>query len=343
MTDNPQNPLRKTLMWRDRIEQIANQPVLDTTPHGKIVYVDTNHWIGIRNAITLEARSGVHYEVYTLLQQLSKTRTISIVVSWPLLEEVRKQTEPTKSRTLELMYELCGCCMVNFVDLDILEFNSYPNDKYPTVWTVPANILGEVVVSCGPRVPTGQAAAKEAQKYLTEFQKRVTLKDFVEMFAAKHAPVKTEEQRAFIEEKNILIEQNRRNYPFRKLFLDVWRSRAEHIVRQWKERGKISEDTAIAFPRNFYWPGCFIAPWLHSYVACDISGERMKAGDDVDFIHARLALPYCDYFFTDGRLKHLVSVKPPGVRFALKDRRPMCRATIIAEPKEILGALRFLL
>lgn len=331
----------QTLMSSSKIEQILTQAVVDTTPRGKILYLDTNHWIGIRIAKTSQAVSGVYHEIYPLLQQLARTRKVSIVASWPLLAEVHKQTEPTRSQTLEVMYELCGCYMVSLLDLDVLEFNSYPDDNYPQVWTLPANLLAEVAVSCVPRSPENQDVARKAQEYLTEFRKRITLKDFVEMHPAKR-PLKTEEQRVFIEEQNVLIEQNRKDYPFRKLLLECWRSKAEQIVRRWKKDGRIDGDAEIRFLPNFYWPGCFIPAWLNAYVACDISGDRMRKGDDADFVHARLALPYCDYFFTDRRVRHLASVKPPGVRFALKDRKPMCRAAIIFEPAEILATLRLL-
>ena len=137
------------------------------------------------------------------------------------------------------MYGLCGCYMVNFLDLDVLEFNSYPDDRYPQVWTLPANLLAELAVSCVPKAQGNQDVARKAQEYVTDFRKRITLKDFVEMHRAKH-PLNTEEQRVFIEEQNVLIEQNRRDYPFRKLLLECWRSKAEQIVRRWKEGGRIS-------------------------------------------------------------------------------------------------------
>jgi hypothetical protein len=231
--------------------------------------------------------------------------------------------------------------MVDPLDLDTLEFKSYPYHKYPTAWTLPVNMLKESLVSCVPKASQYHDIAERAQEILDDFRKRFTLKDFVETRLLRPA-VKAEEQGAFIDGQNTLIKQNRKNYPFSKLFEEAGRAKAEQIVRRWKNGGKLSEDTELHFPRDFWWPGCIIPAWLLAYVACDVSGERMKKGDDVDIIHARLALPYCDYFFTDRRMKHLVSVKPRGARSALKDLKSMCRATIMDDPNEILGTLRAL-
>ena len=298
-------------MSPERIKQICNQAVVDATPYGKILYLDTKYWVEIREATDTKSDPGAYREVHELLRRLTGTRKISIAASLPVLEEVRKQNEPTVSQTLALMYDLCRCYMVNPLDLDTLEFNSYPINKYPRAWTLPANMLAEVVVSCAPKLPKDEDDAEKVQKYIDDFRKRITLKDFVETSLC-HPPVKTEEQRVFIEGQNTQIEQNRENYPFPKLFAEVGRAKAEQIVRRWKNGGRLSEDTELHYPRDFWWPGCIIPAWLLAYVACDVSGEKMKKGDDVDFLHARLALPYCDYFFTDGRMKHLLSIKPPA-------------------------------
>jgi hypothetical protein len=229
--------------------------------------------------------------------------------------------------------------MVNPLDLNVLEFNSYPNRKYPKVWTLPTNMLREVVVSVVPKSTKHKDVAEKAQGLVDDFRSRISLRDFVET-RLSHPAVESGEQKAFIDGQNVLIDRNRNNHSFPKLFEECRLAKAQQIVTRWKKEGRIPQDANIDFQREFCWPGCVIPAWLLAYVACDVSGERMRKGDDVDFIHARLALPYCDYFFTDRRMKHLLSVKPPGAPSALKDLKSMCRATIMDDPNEILGTLR---
>jgi len=58
-----------------------------------------------------------------------------------------------------------------------------------------------------------------------------------------------------------------------------------------------------------YLPDIYINTCIHTLMRWDKT-RQFKANDFYDFEHARAALPYFQYFFTERPLKHILSMKP---------------------------------
>lgn len=76
-------------------------------------------------------------------------------------------------------------------------------------------------------------------------------------------------------------------------------------------------------------PGAYIKSMLHATVRFD-RGRKFKANDLIDFQHAEVALPYCDYFLTDKPHAHLI-------RSAKLDKDFSC--IVCDSPREALAVL----
>lgn len=73
-------------------------------------------------------------------------------------------------------------------------------------------------------------------------------------------------------------------------------------------RNKIEKDI-VDNDIDKYLPNIFINACIHTLMRWDRS-RKFKPNDIYDFQHARAALPYYNYFFTEAPLKHIVYSKP---------------------------------
>ncbi len=69
------------------------------------------------------------------------------------------------------------------------------------------------------------------------------------------------------------------------------------------------EDDILEDKIGKYLPDIYINTCIHTLMRWDKS-RHFDANDIYDFEHARAALPYYQYFFTEGPLKHMLSMKP---------------------------------
>ena len=121
----------------------------------KTVYLDTNHWVSLRDAASGRSRSASDAAALARLRELSGGHEIVIPASDNLVEEVLFQSDSeTRLRTAELIDELTrGIALVGFVHRAGYEADSWitrtvgldpevePNE---IVWTWTLFSLGEV-------------------------------------------------------------------------------------------------------------------------------------------------------------------------------------------------------
>jgi len=131
----------------------------------RILYLDTCHWIKLRDAALGNPKADPRYgEILIRLRQLKSANQIICPGSFPLLQELMKQTrDDTRRRMAELIDELSdGICLQEPESIEDTEFKrqalrtllgSTAPDMTEWVWTKAVWVMGEVLPSgtCFPQ------------------------------------------------------------------------------------------------------------------------------------------------------------------------------------------------
>lgn len=311
----------------------------------KLIYLDVNFWIKLRKCFTNDEIESDYYEFYKLLFDLVEKEKVLCPINHSIFSELLKQGDAdsrintakvidifSKSITLifefekeeyELQYyirqrllnelyltpiEQCiwvkipyimGVCTFynNKIDKATEEKNQIEYFKYS--WTITLeeimkNYLRETVA---PFLYRSETASKlNKGKFLHSDE----MKSLPDLF-------KTELKGAL----SVVIEL------IKDYFSWLSKNRPEILallsnklmINSPKDLCDQIEDDILKKKNGRYLPGIYINTCIHTLMRWDKT-RIFKANDLYDFEHARAALPYYQYFFTEGPLKHLITMKP---------------------------------
>lgn len=300
------------------------------------VYLDTNHWIGLRQ-VHCGTRSNESYgRLLDVLRRLIKTRRVVVAVSDQLITELCHQADArTRKTTAAIIDELSdGVTLVGFerrVALEMLEWvngSLYNTDPLPLsrVWTTLPNALGS------PEYLNGASAADPAVvKTFEDVFEALRLTDLLPSLDG--LVFDAADSQAFADR---LTANKERDQLGSLRFEDLFQEEADHFLGMFVSTMPIEvtseleklvaihnpgADDLVSGVKRVFWAqnrtgsNAQALPALRVIAGCAarISTEpsrKFKAGDQGDIFHASAALPYCDVFLTDRPTRHLVRSRP---------------------------------
>ena len=327
----------------ETVDSFARRKHLDLSSHirpAKKVYLDTNFWVDLCNAHTGRPVRERVSELAGVLEDLVSRHLIVCPISAATFAEIFKQTDPhTLKTTVQIVDSLSqGIAILDSEERVRLEVFHFVREKthrrealHPLadlVWTRVAYVLGFT----SPTLDTlPQDMDTAVQKAFVDQMWSVSLTDMLDVLG---------DNAALMPRLNDYSEKlNRGKFAhlhdhssFNDLFLaelagmlDVYRPTLADLMRHLLESSKQSVDedatrqagTALAnemyqaFRSNKITnelPSFRVNAGLHAAVRWDAK-RKYKPNDAHDFHHAVAAVPYCDFFLTDGSLRQLVNDK----------------------------------
>lgn len=285
----------------------------------KIIYLDLNYWIKLRNE--RKEHHDSNRRLYNIIKRLSDSKRCVFPISEITLYEILKQQDlSTREDTIRLVDELSeGVCMIDMKERMTLETRVWylkyiGKDVYSMqelVWTrFIYGLFSNVLFSLPEFMRTETFLNLLSEKSLWDFIENrelfFTYKDDIEKFNYAfelHADENKTFQEMYLSEL--------------AGFIDVNSSRINDAISEefYKRFGVYQTDEQIKFDGlPFFVFQCFMDGTITSelpifdipsklYAWCRWIGKKFKDGNDTfDFYHASFALPYCDLFFTERRL-----------------------------------------
>lgn len=334
----------------------------------KKVYLDTNYWIELRNVKLGRQTNKIFHSTLELLKQGVSSKKLLCPISDEIFHEILQQSDPlTLQASVDLIDELSeGVALLSSeerMQFEILSFTYGATDKAGTmhstcvfVWSKVAYIL-ELV---HPKLSSlTSEKGLELQKLFFEHMWSMSLSDIVKTMGMNNI-LEMPKNRDISDELNKgKTEHAHENNSFKQLLLseiagvmDLFYPLFEDAMSYLYEKetgnkptqeevsgSKSGEQLANiiyhAFKENKlgeYLPSLIIEATLHASVRQDTK-RKFKKNDMPDFRHAKAALPYFDYFFTEHALKDLVSRK--NTEF---DKKYNCH--VVSKPVEAMEAIK---
>lgn len=306
----------------------------------KKVYLDTNFWVDLCNArIGRPVRDGVA-ELAGVLDDLVSRHLIVCPISAATFAEIFTQTDPhTLKTTIQIVDRLSdGIAILDPEERVRLEIFHFVREKthgkealHPLadlIWTRVAYVLGFT----SPTLDTLPEDMDTAvQKAFVDQMWSLSLIDMLDVLGdnAKLMPRLHDYSEKLNRGKFAHLHDHS---SFNDLFLvelagmlDVYRPTLADLMRHLLESSKqsVDEDSTMragnALANVIYQafrskkitdelPSFRVNAGLHAAVRLD-ARRKYKPNDAHDFHHAVAAVPYCDFFLTDGSLRHLVNDK----------------------------------
>lgn len=309
---------------------------------GKL-YLDTKYWIYFRDVVLGRAENDVVEDAYKLLESLCNEGVVVCPIGEDIFYEITKQLDKdTLSASLELIDKLSqGVSLLSQserIQAEILHFyHRYtydPNDLHPLnhlVWTKICYSIGSYFPSNTPFLPVDELVI---QKSFFDQMWNTTLSDICEFIGydvVNNVPRMPDLSVLLNEDAE---SEREKNQSFKQMFVDEIYYLARYIepmlkegmeFMYTKETGKfITEEEREVSEKerglvnmicNIFrlgkegtnFPTLKVGAGVHAAVRMD-KKRRFVANDYYDFRHAQAALPYCDYFFTEKNLKHLLTM-----------------------------------
>jgi hypothetical protein len=323
------------------------------------IYLDTNHWIGLRQAHRGKGNNPNYLRLLQLLRQLTEARIATIPVSDQLITELCHQADLNARRiTATIIDELSdGVTLVGFYRRSEVEMIEWTNasrrggSSLPllTVWTGLPSALSSYELPLDGIDPLSAAFAKAAED----------ISDELRLYALPSLDALTfdaADGQAFA----LRLTANKESGSHRvRRFQEVFQQEADEyfttmIPRMpWEviaELEKLVDDQKApgadlaSRVRAVFWmqhrtgshpqslPGLRIIAGCASRIIAE-PGRRFKDGDQGDIFHACAALPYCDVFLTDAATRHLVTTSPNNLA-------SLYGCTVLADPGEAVDHLQ---
>ena len=336
---NPEISLKEHL--KNRVVELGEEVL-----RYKRVYLDLNFWIYLQKASFGRPEKIEHLELYKILVKAVDDGKILCPISQPIFLELLKQSDETtrvpmfkmmeqlsKGVTIQTEDERRSTEIVHFLKQNTLGSKSiYPLEQL--VWTKIPYVLGY-------HYPDNEVAPKEQmlliQKAFTDWLWTCSLEEIPEIF-------KKTNRFHLIEMTPVSDKINQGKFAhadqinsYKKAFmvelvgiLDLYKPRMNDI---WCEmyKNETGKDISVedknfllksssdplgalillAFEKNritTQLPTWRVGTSLHAMYRWD-RNRKLKPNDLYDFDHAKAALPYFDYFFTERSLKNLVTTK----------------------------------
>jgi len=309
--------------------------------HYKTIYLDTNFWLTLRKVALGELTDPLSKRYYDLVNLLSEQKICLFPISDSTFLEVLKQSDPvTLNETASIIDRLSkGISLICYDDRISLETLHYLYDKtgdstYRTnqlVWTKLSYVMGYTSPVNNVNIDLNNLIQKSFFDHMWE----ISLSEMISIMRENGGVIDTsfkDISEKLNEGKFSHVNENR---SFKQMFLselagmiDVYKPLIQqamfHIYKkktgcnpseQEIESGENYSATANMIYNLFKlnkitteFPSYRITSGLHAAVRQD-KNQKYQANDMHDFRHASAALPYCDYFFTEGRLSHLITQK----------------------------------
>lgn len=325
------------------------------------IYLDTNHWIGLREVYRGISEKASYVRLLEVLQRLTKARRAVVVVSDQLITELCHQADcQTRKATAKVIDELSdGVTIVGFdrrVVLETLEWahaslhNSNPLPLL-TVWTTLPNAIQSLEYHLDG-APPGLSAA--FTKTIEDVNETLRLGDLLpspdsllfpasdsEAFALSLTTNKEKEQLGSLRFEDFFHEEADRYLSMivPKMPPEVT-SELQKLVAAYDPRSDILANGV----KRVFWaqhrtgshpqalPGLRIIPGCASRISTE-PGRKFKPGDQGDIFHAAAALPYCNVFLTDAPTRHLITSSPT-------DLASRYRCSVIDDPTKAADQLQ---
>lgn len=299
-----------------------------------IIYLDTNHWINLRDQNReSEPNKRILLDIIIELSDSGKCIfPISEITFWEFLKQSDLETLKETSVLVDRISK--GISMINSDERRILEFTHfyYKNTGQDTfelnelIWTKLSFILGYE--------PIAKLKTEELQKSFFDFVSNATLFDIITNIY-KDGVI----EKSFYYKDDIkTLNQDKQKYAnennsFKQMFLselggylDYYQEIFSDVIyndflkiskREFSQIERDSVPKDKKFKNLIYYgfklnklktelPVFRVVPELFASARWNKNRIFRDGNDTLDFLHASFALPYCDYFFTEGDLKSMI-------------------------------------
>lgn len=299
-----------------------------------IIYLDTNYWLNLRDQ-SRESEPNKRILLDNIIELSDSGKCIfpiSEVTFWEFLKQSDLETLKETSILVDKLSK--GISMINSNERRVLEFKHfyYKNTGQDTfelnelIWTKLSFLLGYEFIA---RLKT-----EELQKSFFDFVSNSTLVDIITYIhkdgvikkpfyfkdnietlnqgKQKHANDNNSFKQMFLSELGGYLDNYQEvfNDVIYSIFLKKNKSEFSQI-----ERDSVGKDNSF---KNLIYNGFKtsklttelpvfrVVPELFASARWNKNRIFTDGNDTLDFIHASFALPYCDYFFTEGDLKSMI-------------------------------------
>ena len=306
-----------------------------------VIYLDTKFWVLMRNGLSSPETYYQEYKLLNLARELVISGRCVFPISEDVYLEVIRQTDPqTLLNTVKLIDELSlGISTISYEErtkLELLHFwyshtGKNIHDLSDLVWTKLAYNMGYTSFDASF---LSSAENLVAQKAFTDQMWEYSLEDQIEQLLSQGALDNLPEQPNANKINEGQFQYQHEASSFKQMFLNEvggWvESYHETLSDMMKYMYKLEtgnqkitlKETAetqrllgnciyntFKYDKvGLHLPSVRIISGLYATVRWD-KLQKFQDHDFHDFRHATTALPYCDYFFTEKRLTHLVSQK----------------------------------
>jgi len=349
----------------------ANRIALGQQVQDKIkIYLDTKYWIYFRDVMLKRSDNLTVIKSYELLTSLCDSGIVICPISEDILYEITKQTdEHTLATSIKLIDKFSkGISLTSQkerIQSEVLYF-LYKYGKQETqiytpdffAWTKISQTLSSALPYNTPFNQNDELVLQKAffdqlwqtslaqlfniagNDALQNIPKMPDLSDLLNKDTAKSRKHFSTFDEIFLDEvywqvdlikdslteamhqmfmqntgKSISIEEyklNREDKLFRNMIINLFKLRKEK--------------------KNF--PTIKVGAGIHAAVRLD-SKRKFSPNDYYDFRHAQAAIPYCDFFFTEKNLRHLLKTNTLAY-----DKEYNCE--VVSKPKDVFQALKYI-
>lgn len=332
------------------------------------LYLDTKYWVYLCDVHLGREKDPILIEIYHSLKDLCQSEKVICPISSNVLEEIIKQSDKT---TLQASIELIdgfskGISLISYYErlqAEILNFLSQYTKSPEKVFPLKHMVWTKLSYTLGTFMPYDTA--------FSESEELVVQKAFFDQLwnmslKGKCNIIGYDSLRKFPSMPDIYKSINKdcqshkhEVTSFTKVFMDEVCGGLD-LMKPWIEKGlhyffeketgqKVSgndyfnsELTNVIVGRiyemfksgkdNGNFPSLKINSGIHAAIRWD-KRRNFEKNHSYDFGHAQAAIPYCEYFFTERGLKHLMSSNP--LKYDIEFN---CK--LAATPKDVLTLIR---
>lgn len=331
------------------------------------IYLDTKYWVYFRDVILERTKDTNLIKSFQLLATLCEAGNVICPISEDVFYEITKQTDKnTLTTSIQLIDKLSqGVSLTSQqerIQSEILQFlYKHGTNKSPLY---PPEIFAWTKISqtLGSSIPTNTPFSKEdelvMQKAFFDQLWQTPLLEMVNMFGMDklHEIPRMPDLSTLLNNSN---DESRQYFStFNEIFLDEIYWHVDFISKTLNEAMNYmyEKQTGITVSKEKYgahlsdksftnvvvnlfrfkkagnnFPTLKVSAGVHAAVRLD-TNRKFVANDYYDIRHAQAAIPYCDYFFTEKNLKHLLTMNKLSY-----DKEFSCE--VISKPKDVLATL----
>lgn len=334
----------------------------------KVVYFDTKFWLVVRNVALGRSNSDLEQEFYEEIVSLVEKGRLIFPISQDVFLEVIKQSDPeTLGQTATLIDRLsCGVSLINFeerLELEIKYFlyscvGKSVYDCREVAWTKLAYNMGFVTPSNKFLDPETD---KVIQKAFIDQMWNISLSDMITTISENGGLSRLDMPRMSEKLNEGKFNHAHENNSFKQMFLselagsldgygnvvaksmeDMYEAETgKTLSEEERKNSDLGKGLRNAIYNLFrlnkaksYFPTFDIISGLHAAIRWD-KNQKYQNNDLHDIRHAASALPYCEAFFTEKRLAHLITQKATSY-----DKKYSCAvASSVLEALDVIKAL----